>query len=231
MSEPQAPDMAAPDTGPRADAPAISFTYSFTASQKDDFLLGCQHQAYENEQWLLGEGQWRRYWRRALFDNAGHAALACAITYAVLLWGLPLIRSNAGYWIFLPFPAAMLTCWLVLRYTGKGDTQAYQNGVFRSLLWFEDRYAGPRHVTLGPEGMSYENRTERVFLHWRRYILALDQPLHLVLVFQGTVLVIPHEVLPAPGREIAGQINAWVAAACVEPETEAASLQDGASAT
>ncbi|GGF61577.1 hypothetical protein GCM10007301_21590 [Azorhizobium oxalatiphilum] len=210
------------------DAPPIAFAYDFDATQKDDFQLGRQHQAYENEQWLLGEGKWRRYWRKAIFDNAGHAALSGACVYALGIWALPVIGGSAdGLWVFLPLPLAMLDIWLVLRFTGNGLNRAYQDSCFASLLWFEQTYAGPRHVTIGPEGMRCRTRTDDVFLGWRRYLLAVDQPEHLVLVFHGEVLAIPHAALPQPGRDVALQINAW-AGALIEREDKEKAAADPA---
>lgn len=186
----------------------IHLTYRPELAQIADYIAGSEHQAYENYR-MIYDRSWDRYFNGVKTDAAVMAAFAAAAVYSFSLPLLPGAWSVLGYWIFAPAPAAGLAVWLILRH---GARQASKHSNLNFARWNienEQMYSTHYDVEIGPFGFRQTSRTDTVELTWSRYHVAILQPDNLVLVFHGTVAVIPHDILPIPAKDLVEKIHDW----------------------
>ncbi|SHN12852.1 hypothetical protein [Roseibium suaedae] len=186
----------------------ISIRYEPVAAHLPDMIAGAKHQAYANHRMIFSKG-WDRYFRAGMFNGALLSAFAAAMVFALCLPWLPGVWESSGYWVFAPAPLAVLAAWLMLYVSAKTTEKAYMEAFQRWNLDYTRNFFPPFEIEIGPSGFRQVTKTDTILLSWARYHLALLQPENLVLVFHGTVSVIPNSSLPLPARELAEKINGW----------------------
>lgn len=186
----------------------ISVTYKPDPSHISDYVLGYQHQAYENYRMIFGK-PWARYFARVRTNLSLLSALAVAVIYSITLPWFPGVWSIVGYWVFAPAPLAALAVWCILWHGAGRSRRSYNEVYARWNIEHERMYSPHYQIEIGPQGYKQVTRLDTVQLSWARYHLAILQPDSLVLVFHGTVAVIPVSALPFAPTDVAEKIHRW----------------------
>jgi hypothetical protein len=189
----------------------ISISYTPDPKHASDYVLGYQHQAYENYR-MIFDTSWARYFASARTNLALFSALAAAVIYSISLPWFPGVWQVVGYWVFAPAPFVALVVWYILWHGSRKATKSY----YEIWAWWniahERMYSSHYQIEIGPEGYRQISRLDTVQLSWARYHLAITPADNLVLVFQGTVAVIPNSALPFAPKDVVEKINHWCTA-------------------
>jgi hypothetical protein len=186
----------------------ISFSYDHNESQIEALSLGHQWQNYENQQRLLGDS-WVRYFEEARQSVGVLVGLSAAFMAWLTAAFVPQFQMP-GLLHLVSFGAAVgFAAWLIAWRVSKQSATAYTTAFLKSSLAREIERAKTVAVQIGVEGFEARTATDIVILTWHRYILAIQQEKHLVLVFEGSVFALPHEALPLAPKALTDKINAW----------------------
>ncbi len=186
----------------------ISVTYKPDPSHATDYILGYQHQAYENYG-MIFDKSWGRHFFWIRTDLSLLAALAAAAIYSVTLPWFPGVWPVVGYWVFAPALLVALSVWSILWYGARRSTVSYNEAFARWNIEYERLYSPQLQAEIGPQGFRQITNTYTVHLSWAHYHIAIIQPDSLVLVFHGTVAVIPNSALPISPADIVKKIHGW----------------------
>ncbi|WP_288430282.1 hypothetical protein [uncultured Agrobacterium sp.] len=176
-----------------------------------DYLIGSERQIYENYRMIFSR-EWDRYLNSLRSNLSLASSIAAALIYSITLPWYPGVWSVMGYWVFAPAPVVAIAVWCILWRGSIRSQKAYSEAFGRWNLQNELLYSPYYDVEIGPEGFKQVSRTDTVALSWTRYHLAVTQPDNLVLVFHGTIAVIPNDVLPMTPEKVLERIHAWILA-------------------
>ena len=124
----------------------------------------------------------------------------------------PGVWPVVGYWVFAPAPFVALVIWYIIWQGAKREAKSYYEVLAHWNIANERMYSPHSQIEIGPDGYKQVTRLDTVQLSWARYHLAITPPDSLVLVFHGTVVVIPNSALPMAAKDIVEKINHWSAA-------------------
>lgn len=189
----------------------IAVTYKSDLSHISDYTLGYQHQAHKNAR-MIFDASWGRYFVWIRTNLLLLSAFAAAVVYTVTLPWYPGVWPVVGYWVFAPAPFVALAVWFILWRGERHWTKSYSEAFARWNIEFDRMYSPHHQVEIGPQGYRQVTRIETIQLSWARYHYAIAQPNSLVLVFHGTIAVIPSDALPIPSKDIIEKIHRWAAA-------------------
>jgi hypothetical protein len=189
----------------------ISLTYRPDISQIPDYVIGYRYQAYENHRMMFS-----RSWDRHYFKIGAGLSLACALVialiYTVIFQRFSDILPNISFEIFACVPFVALVSFYNLSIFVSYSTKTYRETFVRWNIKHERMYTSQFQVEIGPQGFRQVTNIETIQLSWARYHLAIVQPDNLVLVFHGTVAVIPRDALPIAPDDVVDKIPRWSAA-------------------
>ncbi|MGI2032423.1 hypothetical protein ACRQ1B_08530 [Rhizobium panacihumi] len=186
----------------------INLTYTPDPGQLADYILGYEHQAYQNYR-MMFDTAWDRYFVQMKTELSIIAAFVMVLIYSISLPSFPSAWSVLGFWILAPAPFAGLAAWFILKRGAQRTTKHY-NEIFARWNIENERFYSPHYeVEIGPQGFRQVTRTDTLELRWARYHLAILQPDNLVLVFHGTVAVIPNAILPITAQDLVDKIHGW----------------------
>ncbi|MCZ7480245.1 hypothetical protein [Rhizobium rhizogenes] len=190
-----------------------TISISFTPDPKHvpDYVHGYQHQAYENYGMIL-DRSWTRHLASARVKLSIFAGLAAGFIYSLSLPWFPGVWPVVGYWVFAPAPFVALVVWYIIWQGARREAKSYYEVLAHWNIAHERMYSPHSQIEIGPDGFKQITRLDTVQLSWARYHLALTPPDSLVLVFHGTVAVIPNSALPMAPMQIVEKINDWCAA-------------------
>lgn len=190
-----------------------TISISFTPDPKHipDYVHGYQHQAYENYSMILDKS-WTRHLASARVKLSIFAGLAAGFIYSLSLPSFPGVWPVVGYWVFAPAPIVALVIWCIIWQGARREAKSYYEVLAHWNIAHERMYSPHSLIEIGPEGFKQVTRLDTVHLSWARYHLAITPPDSLVLVFHGTVAVIPNSALPIAPKDIIEKINQWSAA-------------------
>ena len=191
---------------------AVQFSYRIEEDHRDDFQLGHLHQAEENNQRIM-HPSWIQSFEQARFNQSLYAGVAAGLVSSAALIFLPrtgasvtLTASMAG--LFTAAAVYLLLRFISIRLT-ESHRRAFVDGIFE-----QEKLTVKKHdVTLGPDGIEVVTRSDRVKLGWQRFLLCVVQERSLVMVFQGSVYVLPANALPASPAEMGERVRGWADAA------------------
>ncbi|WP_194287624.1 hypothetical protein [Agrobacterium sp. ICMP 6402] len=175
------------------------------------YVYGYQNQAYENYS-MICDKSWKRHFASARAHLSSFAGLAAAAIYSISLPWFPGVWPVVGYWVFAPAPFVALAIWFIVSRGSRREMKSYYEVLAHWNIANDRMYSPHTQVEIGPEGYKQVTRLDTVQLSWARYHLALTPQDSLVLVFHGTVAVIPNSALPMAPMEIIEKINQWSAA-------------------
>jgi hypothetical protein len=171
-------------------------------------IVGYQHMAYQNQQRYM-HPDWYNWYKRADGNLAEYAGFLAALAAILVFMFTPDMRMP-GFWPFLWLGLVVgLIVWSFLRYWTNGHYKAYQAAYVESIVNSEIALAKTVNLEIGPEGLTSETATDKVFLTWRRYHCAAVEPEHLVLIFEGAVYAVPNSAIPLKALELTDRINEW----------------------
>jgi hypothetical protein len=190
-----------------------TISISFTPDPKHvpEYVHGYQHQAYENYS-MIFDKSWKRHFALARAHLSSFAGLAAGFIYSLSLPWFPGVWPVVGYWVFAPAPFVALAIWFIISRGSRKEMKSYYEVLAHWNIANDRMYSPHTEVEIGPEGYKQVTRLDTVQLSWARYHLAITPPDNLVLVFHGTVVVIPNNALPIPAKDIIEKINHWSAA-------------------
>ncbi|KVK54475.1 hypothetical protein BCY90_14565 [Agrobacterium deltaense] len=190
-----------------------TISISFTPDPKHvpEYVHGYQHQAYENYS-MIFDKSWKRHFASARAHLSSFAGLAAGFIYSLSLPWFPGVWPVVGYWVFAPAPFVALAIWFIIARGSRKEMKSYYEVLAHWNIANDRMYSPHTEVEIGPEGYKQVTRLDTVQLSWARYHLALTPPDSLVLVFHGTVAVIPNSALPIAAKDIIEKINQWCAA-------------------
>jgi hypothetical protein len=190
-----------------------TISISFTPDPKHvpDYVHGYQNQAYENYS-MICDKSWKRHFASARAHLSSFAGLAAGFIYSLSLPWFPGVWPAVGYWVFAPAPFVALAIWFIIARGSRKEMKSYYEVLAHWNIANDRMYSPHTEVEIGPEGYKQVTRLDTVQLSWARYHLALTPPDSLVLVFHGTVAVIPNSALPIAAKDIIEKINHWSAA-------------------
>lgn len=190
-----------------------TISISFTPDPKHvlDYVHGYQNQAYENYS-MICDKSWKRHFASARAHLSSFAGLAAGFIYSLSLPWFPGVWPVVGYWVFAPAPFVALAIWFIISRGSRNEMKSYYEVLAHWNIANDRMYSSHTEVEIGPEGYKQVTRLDTVQLSWARYHLALTPPDSLVLVFHGTVVVIPNSALPIAAKDIIEKINHWCAA-------------------
>ncbi|MBG0510002.1 hypothetical protein I3J13_14595 [Agrobacterium sp. MOPV5] len=190
-----------------------TISISFTPDPKHvlDYVHGYQNQAYENYS-MICDKSWKRHFASARAHLSSFAGLAAGFIYSLSLPWFPGVWPVVGYWVFAPAPFVTLAIWFIIARGSRKEMKSYYEVLAHWNIANDRMYSPHTEVEIGPEGYKQVTRLDTVQLSWARYHLALTPPDSLVLVFHGTVAVIPNSALPIAAKDIIEKINHWCAA-------------------
>ncbi|NSX86253.1 hypothetical protein G6L86_11715 [Agrobacterium tumefaciens] len=190
-----------------------TISISFTPDPKHvpDYVHGYQHQAYENYS-MICDKSWKRHFASARAHLSSFAGLAAGFIYSLSLPWFPGVWPVVGYWVFAPAPFVALAIWFIISRGSRKEMKSYYEVLAHWNIANDRMYSPHTEVEIGPEGYKQVTRLDTVQLSWARYHLALTPPDSLVLVFHGTVAVIPNSALPIAAKDIIEKINHWCGA-------------------
>lgn len=190
---------------------SITITYAPNVGQISDYVVGFEHQAYQNYRMMFDRSWDRHFWwirTNLSFWSAVVAGLICSVTLA----SIPGARASLDYWILAPAPLVAIAVWLVLWIGSKKSNREYSETIARWNIEQELAFSPHYDVKIGPTGFRQVTRIYTIELSWAMYHHAILQPDNLVLVFQGTVAVIPNTAMPTAPQDIVNHIHLWSAA-------------------
>lgn len=114
--------------------------------------------------------------------------------------------------ILAPAPLVAIAVWLVLWIGSKKSNREYSETIAHWNIEQELAFSPHFHVKIGPTGFRQATRIYTIELSWAMYHHAILQSDNLILVFQGTVAVIPNKALPTAPQDIVNRIHLWSAA-------------------
>ncbi len=190
-----------------------TISISFTPDPKHvpEYVHGYQHQAYENYS-MIFDKSWKRHFASARAHLSSFAGLVSGFIYSLSLPWFPGVWPVVGYWVFAPAPFVALAIWFIIARGSRKEMKSYYEVLAHWNIANDRMYSPHTEVEIGPEGYKQVTRLDTVQLSWARYHLALTPPDSLVLVFHGTVAVIPNSALPIAAKDIIEKINHWSAA-------------------
>ncbi|CAD0212657.1 hypothetical protein AGRHK599_LOCUS2002 [Rhizobium rhizogenes] len=190
-----------------------TISISFTPDPKHvpDYVHGYQNQAYENYS-MICDKSWKRHFASARAHLSSFAGLAAGFIYSLSLPWFPGVWPVVGYWVFAPAPFVALAIWFIISRGSRNEMKSYYEVLAHWNIANDRMYSPHTEVEIGPEGYKQVTRLDTVQLSWARYHLALTPSDSLVLVFHGTVAVIPNSALPIAAKDIIEKINHWCAA-------------------
>ena len=190
-----------------------TISISFTPDPKHvpDYVHGYQNQAYENYS-MICDKSWKRHFASARAHLSLFAGLAAGFIYSLSLPWFPGVWPVVGYWVFAPAPFVALAIWFIIARGSRKEMKSYYEVLAHWNIANDRMYSPHTEVEIGPGGYKQVTRLDTVQLGWARYHLALTPPDSLVLVFHGTVAVIPNSALPIAAMDIIEKINRWCAA-------------------
>ncbi|KDR91179.1 hypothetical protein L905_11020 [Agrobacterium sp. TS43] len=190
-----------------------TISISFTPDPKHvpDYVHGYQNQAYENYS-MICDKSWKRHFASARAHLSSFAGLAAGFIYSLSLPWFPGVWPVVGYWVFAPAPFVALAIWFIIARGSRKEMKSYYEVLAHWNIANDRMYSPHTEVEIGPEGYKQVTRLDTVQLSWACYHLALTPPDSLVLVFHGTVAVIPNSALPIAAKDIIEKINQWCAA-------------------
>ncbi|MHC5305973.1 hypothetical protein [Bartonella sp. LJL80] len=193
-----------------AEKQQFNFCYKPDMNQLDDWVYGYQYQQYDNSRMIYADS-----WYKYLQDRRGFISLCAAAAAGLLTFIFNLYFSainNTPFFIVLTLTFVItFTVWVVLNYGEKKTNAVVLSAFVRWQIEFEADHAKTYNVHISEEGFTQRTNCDEIKLSWLRYHCALLQPANLILVFQGTIVVIPNEALaPFDAQEVGEQINAWV---------------------
>ncbi|CDN92369.1 hypothetical protein [Agrobacterium tumefaciens] len=190
-----------------------TISISFTPDPKHvpEYVHGYQHQAYENYS-MIFDKSWKRHFTSARAHLSSFAGLAAGFIYSLSLPWFPGVWPVVGYWVFAPAPFVALVIWFIIARGSRKEMKSYYEVLAHWNIANDRMYSPHIEVEIGPEGYKQVTRLDTVQLSWARYHLALTPPDSLVLVFHGTVAVIPNSALPIAAKDIIEKISHWSAA-------------------
>ncbi|MFK0205248.1 hypothetical protein [Agrobacterium sp. NPDC090283] len=190
-----------------------TISISFTPDPKHvpAYVYGYQNQAYENYS-MIFDKSWKRHFASARAHLSLFAGLAAGFIYSLSLPRFPGVWPVVGYWVFAPAPFVALAVWLIIWRGSRREMKSYYEALAHWNIANELMYSPHTQIEIGPEGYKQVTRLDTVQLSWARYHLAITPPDSLVLVFHGTVVVIPDSALPMASKDVVEKINQWCAA-------------------
>ena len=189
----------------------ISISFTPDPKQVPAYVHGYQHQAYENYS-MIFDKSWKRRFASARAHLSLFAGLAAGFIYSLSLPWFPGVWPVVGYWVFAPAPFVALAVWFIISRGSRREMKSYYEALAHWNIAHERMYSPQIQVEIGPEGYKQVTRLDTVQLRWARYHLAITPPDSLVLVFHGTVAVIPSSALSMAPKDIVEKINQWSAA-------------------
>lgn len=187
----------------------ISLRFRPEQSQAPDYTIGFRHQRYENHR-MIFDKSWDKYYFWGRIKSSVVSGAIAAIVYAITLPWFPSVWSVVGFWVFAPAPLVALLVWFVHWRKEKFDDDLYYKTFVPWIIYNETLYSAHYDVQIGPKGYVQTTKTDHIELSWARYHLAVLQPDNLILVFHGTVAVIPKKILPIDPMDLLDRINHWI---------------------
>ncbi|AQS63107.1 hypothetical protein B0909_01580 [Rhizobium rhizogenes] len=161
---------------------------------------------------MICDKSWKRHFASARAHLSSFAGLAAGFIYSLSLPWFPGVWPVVGYWVFAPAPFVALAIWFIISRGSRNEMKSYYEVLAHWNIANDRMYSPHTEVEIGPEGYKQVTRLDTVQLSWARYHLALTPSDSLVLVFHGTVAVIPNSALPIAAKDIIEKINHWCAA-------------------
>lgn len=194
---------------------AVQFSYRIEEDHRNDFQLGHHHQASENNQRFMYPS-WVQSLEQARFSQSLYAGAVSAVVSSSALILLPRMGASLNVIAGVTGLATGVMVFFLLRFITRRLSESRRRS-FVDGMFDEERVKARKHaVSLGPDGIEVVTRAETVKLGWQRFLLCVVQERSLVMVFQGSVYVLPASALPTSPAEMGERVRGWADAAALK---------------
>ena len=187
---------------------AVQFSYRIEEDHRADFQLGHHHQAHENDKRIM-QPSWVQKFEQARFSQSLYAGIVAAVVSSSALVLLPRMGASLTVIAGVTGLATAVMVFFLLRFISGRLTESYRRSFVDGVFDQEKLNVRKHAVTIGPDGIEVITRSDTVRLGWQRFLLCVVQEQSLVMVFQGSVYVLPANVLPIPPAAMGERVQDW----------------------